>query len=150
MLKRFSIPATCNCFSVPYEHYQSRVESLIHHNERGISFLMYAQKWLPAKYWKYAAKHFVRVRRFVSTLKTGHSTPAFMIGAGNLDFSVQFPFAFGDFVAVPDVEKRWKFDMRKDLGIYLGDADDTKRGFLNPSTGAVQVRLDCVKQTGTY
>ena len=37
--------------------------------------------------------------------------------------------------------------MRRDLGIYLGDADDTKRGFpiLNPSTRAVQVRLDCVK-----
>ena len=37
--------------------------------------------------------------------------------------------------------------MRRDLDIYLGDADDTKRGFLilNPSTGAVQVRLDCVK-----
>ena len=37
--------------------------------------------------------------------------------------------------------------MRRDLGIYLGDADDTKRGFLilNPSPGAVQVRLDCVK-----
>ena len=61
---------------------------------------MYAQKWLSANYWEYAAKHFVRVSRFVPTLKTGHSTPAFMFGAGNLDLSVKFPFAFGDFVAV--------------------------------------------------
>ena len=82
---------------------------------------MYTQKWLPANYWEYAAKHFGRVSRFVPTLKTGHSTPAFMIGAGNLDLSVKFPFAFGDFVAVriPDAEKKWKFDMRRDLGIYL-------------------------------
>ena len=35
-------------FSVPYEHYQNRVERLIHHNVRGISSLMYSQKWLPA------------------------------------------------------------------------------------------------------
>ena len=37
--------------------------------------------------------------------------------------------------------------MKRDLGIYLGDADDTKRGvlFLNPTTGAIDVRLDFIK-----
>ena len=97
MLKRFSTPAMCNYFLTSvksYEHYQNRVERLIQHNVRRISSLMYAQKWLSANYWEYAAKHFVRVSRF------GHSTPAFMFGAGNLDLSVKFPFAFGDFVAV--------------------------------------------------
>ena len=91
--------------------------SLIQHNVRGISSLMY--KWLPVKYWENAAKHFVRVSRFVPTLKTGHSTPAFMIGAGNLDLSAKFPFAFGDFVAVriPDTDMKWMFDMRRELGI---------------------------------
>ena len=39
-------------FSVPYEHYQNRVERLIQHNVRGISSLMYSQKWLPANYWE--------------------------------------------------------------------------------------------------
>ena len=50
-------------------------------------------------------------------------------------------------VCIPDAEVRWKFDLRRDLVIYLSDADDTKRGYLilNPSTGAVQVRLDCIK-----
>ena len=110
---------------------------------------MYSQKWLSASYWEYAAKHFVRVSRFVPTKKSSPSTPSNLIGAGDLDLSIKFPFSFGDFVAVriPDAEVRWKFDLRRDLGIYLGDADDTKRGFLilNPSTGAVQVRLDCIK-----
>ena len=34
---------------------------------------------------------------------------------------------------------KWKFDLRRDFGIYLGDADDTKRDYLilNPSTYAV-------------
>ena len=110
---------------------------------------MYSQKWLPANYWEYAAKHFVRVSRYIPTKKFNHSTPSKLIGGGDLDLSVKFAFAFGDFVAVriPDAEVKWKFDLRRDLGIYLGDADDTKRGFLilNPSTGAVQVRLDCIK-----
>ena len=91
---------------------------------------MYSQKWLPASYWEYAAKHFVRVSRFVPTKKSSPSTPSNLIGAGDLDLSIKFPFSFGDFVAV-----------------RIPDADDTKRGFLilNPSTGAVQIRLDCIK-----
>ena len=67
----------------------------------------------------------------------------------DLDLSVQFLFAFGDFVAVRFVEPeiQWKFDLRRDLGICLGDALGTKRGslILNPTTGAVSVRLDCIK-----
>ena len=83
------------------------------------------------------------------TKKSSPSTPSNLIGAGDLDLTVKFPFSFGDFVAVriPNAEFRWKFDLRRDFGVYIGDADDTKRGYLtlNLSSGAVQVRLDCVK-----
>ena len=50
-------------------------------------------------------------------------------------------------VTIPPSQTKWKFDMKRDLGIYLGDADDTKRGvlFLNPTTGAIDVRLDFIK-----
>ena len=65
---------------------------MIQHNVRGFFFDV-CTKVATCKLLKYAAKHFVRVSRFVPTLKTGHSTPAFMIGAGNLDLSVKFPFA---------------------------------------------------------
>ena len=80
------------------------------------------------------------------TKKTDQSTPIYIIRADNLNLSAKFLLAFGDFVAVqiPDAEKKWKFEMRRDLGIYLGDAHDTERGFpiSNPSTGAVQILLD--------
>ena len=135
--------------SVPYAHYQNRVEKSIQEVVRGVSSMMCAQKWLPASYWEHAARHFVRVSNYVPTRKTKKSTPAKLIGAGDLDLSVRFLFAFGDFVAVriPEPEVKWKFDLRRDLGIYLGDADGTKRGslVLSPTTGAVHVRLDCVK-----
>lgn len=136
-------------YSVPYEHHQNRVERLIQHNVRGISTLMHSQKWLPASFWEYAAKHFVKVARYIPTKKTGSSTPSRLMGAGDLDLSVQFPFTFGDFVAVriPSVDANWKFDLRRDLGIYLGDADRTKRGCLiyMLATGSVKVRSDCFR-----
>ena len=43
------------------------------------------------------------------------------MGAGDLDLSVRFlfTFVFGDFLAVriPEPDKIWKFDVRRDLGI---------------------------------
>ena len=54
------------------------------------------------------------------------------MGAGDLDLSVHFLLTFGDVVTVriPAPDKTWKFDARRDVGIYLGDAEDTKRGCL--------------------
>lgn len=88
----------------------------------------------------------MRVSRLVPTKKTGHSTLRSMIGDGHLDLSVKFQLFW-------KILLLFKFQMQgrngnstcvRDLGIYLGDGDDMKRGFLirNTSTGAVQVRLD--------
>ena len=85
---------------------------------------MHSQKWLSAAYWEYAANHYVRVSSYIPTVKSGKSTPSSLLGAG-------------DFVAViiPPSQTKWKFDMKRDLGIYLGDAGDTKHGvvILNPT-----------------
>lgn len=135
--------------SVPYEHYQNRVERAIQHDVRSISAVMHSQQWLSASYWEYAARHFIHVSRYIPNSKTKKNTPSRLMGDSDLDLSVKFLYSFGDFVAVtiPDSNVRWKFDIRRDLGIYLGDADGTKRGslILNPSTGSIQVRLDCIK-----
>ena len=52
-------------FFVPYEHYQNRVERAIQHLVRGISVLMHSQRFLPASCWEYAAKHMVKILRYV-------------------------------------------------------------------------------------
>ena len=110
---------------------------------------MHSQRSLPASCWEYAAKHLVKILRFVPNKGTKQSTPSRLMGAGDLDLSVRFPFTFGDVVAVriPAADKTWKFDVYRDLGIYLGDADDTKRGSLiyMLSDGRVRVRPDCVR-----
>ena len=95
------------------------VERAIQSDVRAISTLMHSQKWLSAAVWEYAAKH------YVPTVKSGKSTPSSLLGAGDLDLSVKFLFSFGNFVAVtiPPSQTKWKFDMKRDLGIYLGGAD---------------------------
>ena len=107
-------------FSVPYQHYQNRVERAIQDLVRGVSTLLHSQRFLPASYWEYAAKHFVKISRFIPTKKTRPDTPSRLMGAGDLDLSIRFLFTFGDFLAVriPDQDKIWKFDVRRDLGIY--------------------------------
>ena len=70
--------------------------------------------FLPASCWEYAAKHYVKISRFIPTKKTRPSTPGRLMGAGDLDLSVRFLFTFGDFLAVriPEPDKIWKFDVR--------------------------------------
>ena len=85
-----------------------------------------------------AAKHYVKISRFIPTKKTRPSTPSRLMGAG-------------DFLAVriPEPDKIWKFDVRRDLGIYLSDAGDTKRGYLvyMLSSGSVKVKADLLSWT---
>ena len=135
-------------YSVPYEHYQNRVERTIQQLIRGVSVLMHSQRFLPASCWEYAARHVMKISRFVPTVKTKPETPSRLMGGGDLDLTVHLPFTFGDFVAVriPQPEKTWRFDVRRDVGIYLGDAEDTKRGSLiyMLASGVVRVRADCV------
>ena len=64
---------------------------------------MHSQRFLPASCWEYAAKHMVKILRYVPTSRTKPETPSRLMGAG---------------------------DARRDVGIYLGDAEDTKRGCL--------------------
>ena len=67
----------------------------------------------------------VGVSRYVPTKKSVHSTPSKLFGGGDLDLPVKFPFSLKDFIAarILDSEGKWKFDLRRDLGIHLDDAD---------------------------
>ena len=73
-------------------------------------------------------------------------TPNRLMGAGDLDLSVHFLFTFGDVVAgrIPAAGKTWKFGARRGVGIYPGDAEDTKRGYLVYML-ATGVRFDCIR-----
>lgn len=134
--------------SVPYCHWQNAVERDVQTIVKGTSTLLHSQPWLGANQWNLALYHFISIRNRTPNNKHTQS-PHQMITGQALDFENSFKFAFGDFVAVgiPDVNKTWKFDLKNELGIYVGDADDYKRGctLYMPYHRNLQLSLDCVK-----
>ena len=50
----------------------------------------------------------------------------------SIDAHHQYRFAFGDLLCFPlqDQERLWKFDVKNDIGFYMGDEDSAKGGSL--------------------
>jgi hypothetical protein len=115
--------------SIPYCHYHNAVERDIQIVVRGArSALLHAQTWLCADCWDLASWHFMDCRNRTPTtgfLESAHQR----ITKEVLDFNEVFRFAFGDIVvvAIPDHEKKFKFDMKNHVGIYVGQPSE-KRG----------------------
>jgi hypothetical protein len=131
--------------SVPGSHWQNRVERAIQDVNKGVSALLHGQQWIKAAYWDRALMHYCDTRNVQPNAKTHDKSPRELIEGRKLSLEHEFKFAFGDFVGVnfPSDEKEWKFDLRNDLAIYLGEAEE-KRGhrLLFPFTGQELVRLD--------
>ena len=72
-----------------------------------------------------------------------------MIYKKKLDLTRDYPFAFGDFVCVhrPEESGEWKFDLKNELGIYMGSPAECKGGKLIywPFTHSTSVRGDVTK-----
>ena len=61
------------------------------------------------------------------------STPAHVIDQSfSIDAHHQYRFAFGDLLCstLQDHERKWKFDVKNDIGFYVGDEDSPKGGSL--------------------
>ena len=134
--------------SVPYAHWQNAVERDVQTVVKGTSTLLHAQPWLPANCWDLALFPFVDVHNRTPN-KRSTVSPHQLVTKGHTDFRTSYGFAFGDIVSVviPDNQRTWKFDMKTDLGIYVGQPSTYKRGCLIywPSTRTTSVRLDCVR-----
>jgi hypothetical protein len=67
------------------------------------------------------------------------------------DVSCEYSFAFGELIACPSAgneasdQRSWKFDLKNELGIYVGEADGYKRGRLIywPHSHGTAVRYHC-------
>jgi hypothetical protein len=142
--------------SVPYKHYQNAVERDIQTVVKGASLLLGQQPWLRKDCWDLALFNFVQCR---NRCPNAHSftpagrdrSPYQWLTGRQLDLSRQFQFSFGDFVAVatPDELRDWKFDMRNQIGIYVGDDPNTKDGccIFWPYSNSISTRggSDCTK-----
>ena len=140
-------------YSAPYAHYQNIVERYVQTCNKGISTMLHAQEYLPANTWHLALFHFIKCRNHTPNKKSKLSTPHQIITGSTVNLSKQFQFTFGDTVAVriPPETKSWKFDLKYDLGIYVGQPDgsvDSGLIFL-PYDRKLIVRTDLIRITLT-
>jgi len=135
--------------SVPYKHCQNAVERDVQTVVRGASLMLASQSWLRKDCWHLALHHYVDLRNRNPNSNTGNYSPLQLITGERLDLERDFKFGFGDFVAVctPAELKSWKFDMRNQIGIYVGSVEDCSGGNLIywPFDKSTSIRYDVVK-----
>jgi len=144
-----------NEYSAPYTHNQNSVERDVQTVVKGTAALLHGQPWIRAAYWDLALLHFIRLRN--RSLNIHHKTEsAYQRVTGKLtDFSKTFEFSFGDVVStsLSASERLWKFDVRRELGIVVGQPDGSVDSYLiyNPYDHSVVIRSNVVRLevTGT-
>ena len=135
--------------SLPYSHYQNLVERHVQTIVKSIATIMHDQVLLAASFWDYALWHLITLKNHSPNTKTNENTPESMVtGSPSVDLQRTFLFPFGAPVAVqvPRHEREWRFDVKSDLGIYLGQPKESVNGGLiyYPSTGAILIRADLI------
>ena len=116
--------------SAPYQQWQNAVERDIQTILCNVSATIQGQDWLRADTWAHALTHWTRLHNALphSILK---DTPARLIDPNfSIDSHHQYRFAYGDLLCFPlqEHERLWKFDVKNDIGFYMGDEDSIKGG----------------------
>ena len=139
--------------SVPYMHWQNAVERDVQTLEKQCSAVLHSQTLLPARFWTYVVDHMIRCHNRTPNKQSGDKTPrsAFFPNdrEGITDFSNTFNFQIGELVAVgipKDVGQDWKFDVKHELGVYVGQPEDQIDGCLVyfPYENCVYTRGDVI------
>ena len=139
--------------SVPYQHQQNSVERDVQTLSTSMAALMHDQHFLKADMWPFALDWIVDTHNRTPNSNTPRDTPMHIIANSTLNFENSFSFCFGDIVGVGTSKEHrlWKFDTRRDLGVYVGQPDGYVHGHLIyfPHDGSVKVRADVIKITAS-
>ncbi len=135
--------------STPEAHYQNFVERYVQTINKFTTALLHGQDILQSKHWDWALFHAVDCRNRVPNVKCSPSTPHEVITGDQINLDKTFQFTFGDLVAVhmPKEKRNWKFDLRWDVGVYIGQPPHSVEAALVyfPYRNAVLVRTDVAK-----
>ena len=135
--------------STPEAHYQNFVERYVQTITKFTSALLHGQDILQSKHWNWALFHAIDCRNRVPNVKCKPSTPYEVITGQKINLSKTFLFSFGDLVAVHTIkEKRqWKFDLRWDVGIFVGQPEHSVEAatIYFPYKNQILVRTDVIK-----
>jgi hypothetical protein len=108
--------------SAPYAQYQNSVERDVQTICKGVSAMLHNQIWIRADRWDLALQHFVDCWNASPNTHHDYKSPRQRVTKDSIDLMRTFSFAFGDVVRVnlPVSDRKWKFDVRNDIGIYVG------------------------------
>ena len=130
--------------SAPYRQFQNAVEREVQTLVKGVTTLLHSQPWLRADQWDLALFHYVACRNNTPNVHNKFKSPSHRINGKPTNLDNTFNFSFGDLVAVgiPKKLRTWKFDLRNDMGIYVGQCEgsvDTHFVYM-PHTRAIYKR----------
>ena len=136
-------------YSAPYCHWQNSVERDVQTVTRGVSTMLHSQSWLRADCWDLALFHYVACRNRTPNVHHRSKSPFQRVHRESTNLSNTFTFSFGDIVAVglPAVDRNWKFDLKNDIGIYVGQPEGSVDSSLVywPFSHSVSERSSLVK-----
>lgn len=114
--------------STPYRHHQNGAERYIQTIIKGTCSLLHGQVWLRADGWADALRHYVRLRNRTPNVHTDNQSPWQIITKHQVDLKSTYSFIFGDIVVVgkPKELRTGKFNVRNDIGIYVGQTEGYK------------------------
>ena len=130
--------------SAPYSQYQNSVERDVQTVCKGVSAMLHNQLWIRADRWDLALRYFVDCRNASPNTKHAFKSPRQIVTREAIDLERTFIFSFGDIVRVslPVPDREWKFDVRNDVGIYVGLPDGSVESHIIywPYTHSLSVR----------
>ena len=137
--------------SVPYSHWQNAVERDVQTVLSGSSAMLHGQHWLRGNCWDLALRHFIDIRNRTPNKKCSPMSPLQKITKQVTDVSSEYKFIFGELLAVAKPgnlasdQRSWKFDLKNEVGIYIGEAEGYKRGHnvYWPKSHSTAVRYHC-------
>ena len=135
--------------STPEAHYQNFVERYVNTISRATATLLHAQDFLKSKFWDWALFHAIDCKNRTPNKKCGMQSPYEVLTGRRVNLNKSFQFAFGDLVAVHITKERrhWKFDLRWDVGIFIGQPEASVDAAIvyYPFDGKVLTRTDLIK-----
>ena len=111
--------------SAPYSHWQNTAERNIQTLSKLVATTMHDQPYLPASFWGDGITFVANVRGHVPNKILGNKSPMQAITGNPTNLANTFMFYFGQPVLLAKVEpeKTFKFDVRNDVGLYLGQPE---------------------------
>ena len=115
--------------------------------KKGVSALLHDQFLCGAEMWGLCSEHWVNLRNHTPNVSTGNNCPVGLIEKRTIDLRHEFLFAFGQpvCVGIPREKKTWNWDLKNDLGVYVGQPSGKVSGnvIYFPFTGQVLIRGSC-------